>query len=246
MSGHHQSFARTRTRLRMDFGRIAEAVKRPGVDPRTWLALARVDDDPDARVWDDELGWIVDVTFRGGALDGEGPIPCRVMGAAGAGAGVYRPPHLDALVVVAVPHGDPNNDCIVLGELHDVEHVPPAEVNGTQITEEFALATHILVYPGEDIDAQFRNVRLTGEQMVLGAAEADQPFARGADLADALDALADALDSFANALATAAPAPPNAALTVAAVLAAYTPLATAIGQFKTARDTYLSTRIRGD
>ncbi len=73
-----------------------------------------------------------------------------------------------------------------------------------------------------------------------------QPFVRGTAYADALDAFLDALDTFTDGIAHAAPAAPNAALTVAAVLALQTPLATAIAALKSARATYLSTRIAGD
>ena len=77
----------------IDYSRIAAGVAGPGVDTRTWITLARVDADPDATVWDDDLGWLVDVTMVGGPLDGDGPVLCRVAsGGQGVGVGAHAPP----------------------------------------------------------------------------------------------------------------------------------------------------------
>ena len=223
-------------------------MKQPGIDPRSWLSLARIDEGEDARVWDAELGWLVDVTFRGGALDGEGPVLCRVAGTTGPEFGAFFPPRADALVVVAVPGGDPNNDCVVLGELNDTETVPPSEVNGTTIDEAFAMQTQILVFPEQDVDAAYRNFRLTAERMVFGVADADQPFARGTDLADAMEALADAVETAFSDMSSLPPTPPMAGggVPVAGLTPIVQALSAAVQQFAQARDTYLSTRIVGD
>lgn len=234
---------RFRTRRRVDMSRVAEGLKGPGIDTRTWFAFARVDEDPDATVWDAELGWLCDVTIVGGPLDGDGPVLCRMASAGAAtGKGQFDPPHQGCLVVVAVPGGDTNNDCVIIGQLNDSECAVPGAVNGTAIDEAFASRTHVLAFPGEDFDAEFDNVRLTG-QMVLGTPDANQPFARGTDLADALDALVDALSMFLDQ----APAPPGAFGSVAAPVftAAGAALKIAIEQFKLARQQYLSTRIKG-
>lgn len=251
MSGSRQNFARTMTRLRPDYSRIADSMKRPGIDPRSWLALARVDDDPDAVVWNDQLGWVADVTFVGGDLDGEGPQPCRIASlGAGAGLTAQSPPRFDGLVLVAIVGGDANISCVIIGQLHDVNAAAPAQVNGTTITEEFAKETHVEAFPAEDLDAEYRNVRITGEAMVLGDPEADQPFPRGTDLADALDNLAGALDNLATALSNPGSvigtSVSGGAVTAAVIGAATGPLSVAVAQFQAARNTYLSTRIRGD
>jgi hypothetical protein len=212
--------------------------------------MARVDEDDDAIVWDDALGWLVDVTFVGGGCDGEGPINCRVASQVqGSEIGVYRPPRANGLVIVLVPNGDPNDDAIIVGQLHDVDDFTVAsEVNGDNIVEidasdgEVAAdETHITVLPDEDLDQEWRNVRVTAEAMVLGAPEADQPFVRGTDLDDALDDLADAISDIVTAI--------NTALGIAgspidpASLALFE---AAIATFKAASSTYLSSRITGD
>jgi len=244
--------ARARVRRRLDFARIADAIARPGIDPRPWVAEARVDDDDDAIVWDAEIGWLVDVTLTTGEHAGEGPVVCRVASPAqGAGVTMARPPRRDSRVLVVFPDGDPNTDAVVVGQLHDAEEFgAPSEVNGDNITEDLALETWITVAPDENLDEQWRNVRITvaddGGAMVLGAAEADQAFARGNDLADALDDFAAAVGDFAQSLAASTPAPPNGALTVADAIAAAAPLIAAAEAFQASRAQYLSTRIVGD
>lgn len=255
-----RTMVRSSVRTLLDFSRIAEAVSRPGIDPRTWVCLGRIDDDPDAIVWDEELGWFVDVTITEGTLAGE-TVLCRV-GSDGQGAAVgrYSPPRPDALVIVAVPSGDPNNEGLVLRQLHDLDHGPPSAVNGDTIVERdpqagqvAALETHLAVFPGEDVDEQWRARRVTtsgahklhGASMELGVADADQPFARGTDLADSLNDLADAIQVFTQALSVATPTS-TGGLPVATVLAQYNILAPKIATFKNARTQYLSTRIKGD
>jgi hypothetical protein len=266
VTGSRSNFSRTRVRKVPDFGRIAEGISRPGIDPRVWLALARVDDDPDAVVWDEALGWIVDVTFVGGPLDGDGPCPCRVAsGGEGAGVGYARPPRAGGLVVVQIINGDANDDAVILGQLWEQRTAAPSSVNGDSIVErdpqsgEVAAAeTHIAVFPEEDVDEEWRNVRVTGERMVLGAPDADQPFIRGDDYADAEADFVDAVETYSGQIegafqALVPPGPPvtpvtgaQASAALLAIQAAGIPLQLAIQQFKSARDTYLSTRIVGD
>ena len=244
----------TRGRNRgFDAGLMREAIKGPGLDTRAWGQQARVDDDDDAIVWDRELGWLVDVTMVGGELDGDGPVLCRVASPGqGATIGTHRPPRPSGLVLVQLPTGDPNDIAVIVGQLHNEDDtagaLAPTTINGDAIVERdaaegqvAALETHIDVYPAEDLDQEWRNVRITADAMTLGAADAEQPFARGADLADALDDLADATSDVVTAIsvslaAAASPLDPTA-------LAAFE---VAVATFKAAREQYLSDRINGD
>lgn len=80
-----------------------------------------------------------------------------------------------------------------------------------------------------------------GGQLRIDLGEsADQRLVLGDDQVTALKALIDALDAFTQTIATAAPAPPNAALTVAAVLAAQQVLKPQLEQAKTALEQALS------
>lgn len=234
---------RYRTRSRVDMSRVAAGLKMPGIDTRTWVALARVDEDPDATVWDTELGWLVDVTIVGGPLDGDGPVLCRVASHGAAhGTGQYNPPNQGCLVFVAIPGGDTNDDCVILGQLNDTECKAPTTVNGTTIDEEFASHTHVFAFPDDDFDAEYANVRLTG-QMVLGAKDADQPFPRGTDLADAINDFADAFGIFL--VNTVAPPGPFGCVAVATFGLAATALQIALDKLKLARQQYLSATIMG-
>lgn len=246
---------------------MSAAVSRPGIDPRTWCTNARVDDDDDAIRWDDERGWIVDVTLLGTGLDQEGPFAARLaQGWSGDGAGSYDPPSRDSLVAVVVMGGNPNAVCWIVGRASTPDLAAPTEVNGQSIDEDFAKEHHILVTPhgvqqqiGKEvrIEAQDR-ATLAGSEVRLQDEEADQSYMRGEDFADAADALADASDDFGQQVLTAftnlVPVGPpitpvtqvQATAAVGTITAAYAALAVAIAQFKTARQTYLSTVIKGE
>lgn len=90
----------------------------------------------------------------------------------------------------------------------------------------------------------------SGQLKVDLGKNADQQIPLGNDQLDALKAVLDAIDTFASALAHATPAAPNAALTVASVLAAYNVgppaggLAAAIVQAKTDLENALSSVAR--
>lgn len=249
MSGRRSSIARNRTRLRPDFGRIAQAVSRPGIDPRAWVSMARIDDDPDAIVWDDELGWLVDVTFVGGSYDGDGPICCRVASKMqGNGVGSYAPPRGGVLCVVVIPDGDPNSDAIIIGQLHDIDsYKAPTRVNGDTIVETGATIgqvsadkTSIVVAPNENLDEEWDEVRICASNMKFAEPAANQAYVRGNDLADAISNFADALTAFCTGISKAP--------TLLLDTVNYDPLNinTAIAIFKNASNQYLSTKIYGD
>ena len=227
--------------------------------------MARVDeeteDDQDILVWDRNLGWLVDVHIVGGPMDGEGPINCRLASfAQGNDVIEANPPRSGAFVVVLIPNGDPNDDCVIVGQLTSDDEPAPMMVNGDTIVERnassgevAAIETHITVAPDEDLDQEWRNVRinaqtnnLIGENVSLGIIDADQSFARGDDLADALDDLSEALNTFVTTLTSSTPTPIEGALSHAVVVSAATPLIVSIQAFQAARNLYLSTRIKGD
>ncbi len=130
-------------------GRLREAIRGPGADTRVWLATARIDDDPDAISFDPEIGWIVDVTFYGGPLDGEDEVPCRLGEAfAQQFATKSDPPGIGCEVLVAITDGDANSNPVIVARMHNAGGCqPPPLVNLTPITEGYALANHIVVTP---------------------------------------------------------------------------------------------------
>lgn len=259
---------RSRIRRVPDLGRLREAMAAPGADPRSWVVMARVDDDDDAIRWDEGTGWVVDVTFTFGDLAGEGPVACRVASVFGGdGAGAFVPVKRGAEVAVVLPGGDPNTSPIIVGVGFNTEDVRvPTEVNGQTIDEDFAAANHVLVTDAsvqQQVGERWRTSatqRATVEapEVRLADEEADQSYVRGEDYADAADALADATDDFGQQVLTAftnlvPPGPPvtpvtqvQATAAVTTITTAYAALAVAVGQFKAARNAYLSTKIKGE
>jgi hypothetical protein len=101
-----------------DVLRMGQAMSHPGIDPRTWVTTARIDMDPLAVRWDPEIGPIADVTFTGGPLDGEGPIPCRVAYfGQGAGTGRFIPLQPGDEVQVCINAGNPEEGPVIVGTL---------------------------------------------------------------------------------------------------------------------------------
>lgn len=204
-----------RIRRQVDRGRLAELASGPGTDTRSWIVLARVDDDDDAIRWsgpdgeDGPLGWIVDVTIVGGGdLDQESEIPCR-LGTAYARDGeiASNPPSRGCFVIVALPGGGLNCEPTIIGELPTDGCAPPSSVNGTDIDEAYALATHILV-TSLDVDEEIggdrrvktgegKTHRLLGDALELADEGAGQSYVRGNDQQSALDTFLLVLNTWA-------------------------------------------------
>jgi len=246
---------RSRIRTRFDAGRLREVVSAPGIDQRSWVFLARVDDDPDAIRWETDYGWIADVTITGSQLDGEGPIPCRVsFSYAGDGVARSEPIQRGVQVVVVMPEGDANGTPVIVGILSTPDLPPPSSVNEESVDEAFAEATHFLRTThnvDEEIGQTWRvkaeaSTRLLAPTVYLAEDNAAQAFVRGNDQLSALGTLLDALDDFATALATPPGAPPNAAVTVAVASAAALALATSIASVRASLQGALSSRILGE
>lgn len=185
----------SRVRRTIDYGRLGEATSHPGADPRAWVLYARVDDDDDAITFDDAvdgdgLGWLVDVTFQGGALDQEGPIPCLVASSfSRADNARLEPVTRGCLVTVLLVEGDPNGAPTIIGSVPTGDCKVPATVNGDDIDEAFALVNHILVTPhsvDEQIGGTLRRVAsgdltLRTESVGLVEAEDDLTLRTNAD-----------------------------------------------------------------
>ena len=252
--------SRSRIRTRVDQGRLAMLAAAPGIDTRTWVCIARVDDDEDAirfAMADDEagpLGWLVDVTIQGGPLDQEPIDGCRVASYFGGNdTGKIDPIGQGCLVVVVLPAGGTNEEPTIVGVLDDITCPPPPSVNGTDIDEAYALATHILVTDkavDEEVAGDIRVAtpngthRLLGNLVELASEDAEQSFVRGDEHIEDVNSLRNALQNFGANLAASTPAAPNGALTVADVAAAVTTLTNDLAAIDFSRA--LSTRIKGE
>jgi hypothetical protein len=212
---------------RLDLHALRVGIAAPGLDTRAWVEWARVDDDPDAVVWDRELGWLCDVHLESGSSAGEGPLSATVLGAGGGGMGYHAPVHPGDRVLVAIVSGDPNADVVVIGRDHDVDDcTAPTTVNGDSIVETGASAgqvaadeTHIAAFGDEDLDAEFRGVRLGADSVKvpspdvrLGTEDADEHAILGDARNGDVGAFLDAMTSFCTSVAaTGLPGIANAA-----------------------------------
>jgi hypothetical protein len=196
-----------------DAKRVGKAVSFPGIDPRTWVATARVETDPDSLRWHPELGWVVDVAIYGGDLQGTTDVVCRVTTPLGGpGAGVFMPPQLDAEALIAFPSGDPEMNPVLVGWLNSQgENAAPTEVNGLPIDGSADSSTPASVSPFDtEISVSPHGMRsqrdglehrqaaqhiLAGDDskdaVLLGSEDAKHPFVKGDALGEQLVQLID-------------------------------------------------------
>lgn len=245
---------KNRIRRTLDFGRLREAIAAPGIDGRTWVCLARVDEEEGAIYWLPGTGWIVDVTPTTGQLAGEGPIPCRYASAyGGADEGVTCPIRPGAEVVVVWPDGDPTISPVILGVVwNPTDLPPPGTVNGQAVDQALASSTHVAVTAAsvqQQVGPLWRveaaqKATVGAPQVALADDAATQPYVRGTDLQTALGQLTAALNAYATALAPAGP--PATPVTLGLTQPAAAALALALTSFGNAVTAALSTRIKGE
>lgn len=206
-----------RIRRTLDFNRLGQALSRPGIDPRTWIDLARVDDADDAITWLEGTGWIVDVNFITGELAEEDEVPCQVATWLGGHAqGSYAPVKRGCMVVVLLPAGNANVAPVILGTLHNPEDCPaPSVVNELTITESVMLENIVLVSE-DSVEAEFGDSarlragtwHIVGDRLHLAPdavrGDSTQAFVRGDDFGDALGTFLDSLGTFTSTVVTAA------------------------------------------
>lgn len=110
--------ARRRARTTIDPARLAEALARPGMDPRSWVSLAIVTDfavDPAHGVYAD----LVLVPTGDEVTARVGPIY------AGGGFGLYAPLKIDDEVLAVCPSGHPDEGWVVVSRLWSAADKPP-------------------------------------------------------------------------------------------------------------------------
>ena len=187
----------SRIKRQWDVGRIGEAIARPGIDTRVWIANARVSEEDDAVRFEQGVGWLIDVFYIGGELAGEGPVICRVADNVG-GRGINSaPPTPGCPCEVLVNEGFADAAPVIIGFLKNQADCPwPETVNTTTIDLAYAIA-NIIKVTEHGLDAQYggqvRIVQGDGEKMLLTDPEADQSFVRGEDLLSALQSYSDAI-----------------------------------------------------
>lgn len=248
---------RSRIRKTFDFGRVREGLRAPGVDTRCWVAIAIVDDDADAIRWESPYGWVVDVTFQGGPLDQDGPVPCRVASSfARDNYGLIEPIMRGTEVIVSIPEGDTNSVPIIVGQLFNGGYADvPTTVNGQDINEAFALGTHTLKTPHNMECEAGGSARVSTEQKItlitslieLSQNGASQAYVRGTEFASALQSLLSTWSLEASAgSAMASGIAGEFAISNPALAASATVWATSLGALSSAISTLSSRLVPGD
>lgn len=111
---------------------VGEAVSYPGIDPRTWVSYGIVDADEPVDMTDADYGVLVNVVLQPSDV----PCVCRVSSScAGDGEGEYHPFMGGDEVVVLLPHGRPDADCIITGRLNNARQKWPQSVAGQDSTK---------------------------------------------------------------------------------------------------------------
>ena len=226
----------------IDVTRLAQAVQRPGADPRAWVAFGAVEE----IVFDPESGITVGVTFRGGPLDGEGPIACALAAPFARALAIGAKPFaVGDQAVVILPDGDPNTFPIIVGFFPLQLQVPPLTAAGLPLTQSVLEGNHVLADPTKGAIWDVASFQVFAPQVKLGPAPAPtQSYVRGQDLIAALGDLATALNSYATALVP--PGPPVTPVTAAQTAPALATLTAALTAFSAKLALTLSPFIKGE
>src|SRR5512147_1532249 len=118
---------RSRMTAPADLRSAGDGYSYPGIDPRSWVSHATVDDE-DPVSFDADLGPLVGVTLQ----PSKEQCVCRVgMGIAGRGEGQYYPCVAGDEVLVALPEGSPRAGGVVVARLcNSVDRFPSGSVAG--------------------------------------------------------------------------------------------------------------------
>lgn len=157
--------------ISVDLARMAEALQRPGIDPRTWTTLAVV-----TSVNVTETGVYCGILTIAGIEETAALAPEY----AGDGFGLYAPIEVEEMVLVAFPEGTPNTGARIIARVWDGGERPPQDV--LDHPEDFVIvvkpgASLRLVAQGDgDVIVEAKGggrVKLGGEDASRGVARKD-------------------------------------------------------------------------
>lgn len=194
-------------RTKVDVGRLAAAVKRPGVDPRVWLSLAVVKD----VAFDPDNGIFADVQLQ---PTGEAETCLVASTYAGAGFGAWFPLEVDDVVLVAIPSGDPGAGPVIIARMWSASDKPHADFgDGEDPTADVVVrpkSGQRVVIRTSDADVSVKVegsadvvLEVQGGKVRLGAESGLEPAVLGATLKVWLDQIKLALDAHTHTAVTA-------------------------------------------
>lgn len=172
---------RSRVSTTVDVGRLANAVSRPGIDPRVWVSYAILTSEPYIETVAGRQDVLVDVTLFPTGTEETARVGAMY---AGNGFGFYAPLHKDDEVLVCAPSGDPDEGLVVTQRLWSPSDPPPDAV------AQYPTDVTLVVEP----DRALRLNVSGGGKVYIGSNDGTEPVALGQTLKDYLDALKAYID----------------------------------------------------
>ena len=183
---------RSRVTTGFDIARMANALSRPGIDPRIWISYGVLTSEPYVEMREGQQDVLVDVTL----LPSGDEETARVGAAyAGNGFGLYMPLHKDDEVLVLAPSGDPDQGLVIAQRLWSPADPPPQEVadnpeDVTLVVEEGKnLRLNVKGTGNVVIEAAEGQVKLGSEDATKGVARLDDTTTDGSLAVTALGAV---------------------------------------------------------
>lgn len=191
---------RKKARTGIDPTRLAEAMKRPGIDSRSWVSLAVVTDfavDPDHGVYAD----IVLVPDGDEYTARVGPIY------SGSGFGLYAPLKVDDEVLVVCPSGHPDEGWVIVSRMWSAADKPPTvptdEVEDLLLVMEENKTARIVVSGSGNI-----LLKVADGKVQLVSADNAEKMVMGETLQSALSSLLQTLITHTHTCAVGPTSPP--------------------------------------
>lgn len=195
---------RSRVLSSIDAERLANAVARPGIDPRIWVSYAVLLSDPVVNTDPKAQDVFADVM-----LMPSGTIETARVGAlyAGNGFGLYAPLHKDDEVLICAPSGDPDQGLVITHRFWSPADPPPQTV--VDNPEDFTL----VIEPGKNLRLNVQgagNIYLTVDtgKVYLGSPDDTEPAAKGQSLKSYLSSLVSSLSAHTHQVGFVTSSPP--------------------------------------
>jgi hypothetical protein len=159
------------------FGNLSQAASAPGIDPRTWIMLARV-----LKVAQDQYGVFADVQCLKTAVVDTAYVGTNAAGPAG---GDWCALAVGEVVVVAVPYGDSDHGPVIISRFWGYGQAP---ISGSATTHDRIIkvtgrnAFRVLAEAADVALESALRVTVTAPQVCLGSVSAAAPVALAPDL----------------------------------------------------------------
>lgn len=182
---------RSRVLSSIDTERLANAVSRPGIDPRIWVSYAVLISEPYVETREGQEDVLADIM-----LMPSGMIETARVGTiyAGNGFGLYTPLKVDDEVLVVAPSGDPDEGMVITQRLWSPADKPPAELAEN--------SADVLLVVESDKNLRIKtlgsgNVILAVDtgKVYLGAESGTEPVTKGNSLKSYLDSLVNVMQT---------------------------------------------------